>query len=47
MVGPPRIFDLANRYAALSAAGEPLKRVASYIDLEIFCGPLIAVLRQS
>ena len=29
MVGQPGFFDLSDRYAALSAAGDPLERLAS------------------
>lgn len=38
MVGRPGFFDLSNRYAALSAAGDPLERLAAAVDLEVFCG---------
>jgi hypothetical protein len=38
---------LSDRYAALSAAGDPLERLASVVDFEVFRGPLIAALRRS
>jgi len=46
MVGQPGFFDLLDRYAALSAAGDPLERLASVVDFEVFRGPLIAALRR-
>ena len=42
MVGQPGFFDLSDRYAALSAAGDPLERLALVVDFEVFCGPLPA-----
>lgn len=36
MVGQPGFFDLSDRYAALSAAGDPLERLASVVDFEVF-----------
>ena len=47
MVSQPGFFDLSDRYAALSAAGDPLERLASVVDFEVFRGPLIAALRRS
>lgn len=47
MVGQPGFFDLSDRYAALSAAGDPLERLAAVVDFEVFRGPLIAALRRS
>jgi hypothetical protein len=47
MVGQPGFFDLSKRYATLSAADDPLQRLASLVDLEVFWGPLIAALRRS
>ena len=38
MPGPPGWFDLDRRYAALSAAGDPLERLALVIDFELFSG---------
>ena len=32
MVGQPGFFDLSDRYAALSAAGDPLERLAAVVD---------------
>jgi transposase, IS5 family len=45
-VGQAGFFDLSDRYAALSAAGDPLERLAAVVDFEIFRGPLIAALRR-
>jgi hypothetical protein len=36
MVGQPGLFDVDERYASLSAAGEPLERLASVVDFELF-----------
>ena len=47
MVGQPGFFDLSDRYAALSAAGDPLERLAAVVDFEVFRGLLIVVLRRS
>jgi len=47
MVGQPGFFDLSDRYAALSAAGDPLERLAAVVDFEVFRGPLIVALRRS
>ena len=47
MVGQPGFFDLSDRYAALSAAGDPLGRLATVVDFEVFGGPLISALRRS
>lgn len=44
MVGQPGFFDLSDRYAALSAAGDPLERLAAVVDFEVFRGPLIVAL---
>jgi transposase, IS5 family len=46
MAGQPGFFDLSDRYAALSAAGDPLERLAPVVDFEIFRGPLVAALRR-
>ena len=35
------LFDLQNRYASLSEAGDPLERLNAVIDWEIF-GPILA-----
>jgi IS5 family transposase len=47
MVGQPGFFDLSDRYEALSAAGDPLERLAGVVDFEVFRGPLVAALRRS
>jgi transposase len=47
MAGQPGFFDLSDRYEALSAAGDPLERLAEVVDFEVFRGPLIAALRRS
>ena len=47
MAGQPGFFDLSDRYEALSAAGDPLERLGSVVDFEVFRGPLIAALRRS
>lgn len=46
MVGQPGFFDLSDRYAALSAAGDPLERLSTVVDFEVFRGPLVAALRR-
>lgn len=40
-------FDLDERYAALSAAGDPLEKLGSVIDFEIFRADLDAALQRS
>lgn len=40
-------FDLDERYAALSAAGDPLEKLAGLIDFEIFRPALDAALQRS
>lgn len=47
MAGQAGFFDLSDRYAALSAAGDPLERLAGVVDFEVFRGPLVAALRRS
>ena len=47
MAGQPGFFDLSDRYEALSAVGDPLERLGSVVDFEVFRGPLIAALRRS
>ncbi len=47
MAGQPGFFDLSDRYEALSAAGDPLERLAGVVDFEVFRGPLVAALRRS
>ncbi len=36
MAGQPGLFDLDERYAALSRTGDPLERLAAVVDFEIF-----------
>jgi IS5 family transposase len=47
MVGQPGFFDLHERYAALSAAGDPLLRLSELVDFEVFRSPLLKALRRS
>ena len=47
MAGQPGFFDLDNRYAALSEAGDPLERLSAVIDFELFRGPLRKALKRS
>lgn len=47
MLGQADFFDLSDRHAALSAAGDPLERLASVVDFEVFRGPLIAALSRN
>jgi len=47
MGGSPGFFDLDERYAALSAFGDPLERLAAVVDFELFRTPLIQALRRS
>lgn len=42
MAGEPGFFDLADRYEALSTAGDPLERLAAVVDFEVFRRPLVA-----
>lgn len=46
MAGQPGFFDLSDRYEALSAAGDPLERLAGIIDFEVFRAPLSVALRR-
>ena len=34
IAGQPGFFDLSDRYEALSAAGDPLERLAAVVDFE-------------
>jgi hypothetical protein len=43
----PGFFDVNERYAALSAAGDPLERLAAVVDFEIFRPVLNAALKRS
>ena len=47
MAGQPGFFDGDARLEALSAAGDPLERLAAVIDFEGFRGDLEAVLARS
>ena len=47
MSGQRGFFDLDERYAALSAAGDPLQRLTSVIDFEVFRPVLDAALARS
>lgn len=47
MAGQPGLFDLDRRHAALSAAGDPLERLALVIDFELFRPQLEAALARS
>jgi IS5 family transposase len=47
MSSQPGFFDIDERYAALSQAGDPLERLVKVIDFEIFRGRLLAALRRS
>jgi transposase, IS5 family len=46
MAGQAGFFDLSDRYAALSAAGDPLERLSALVDFELFRMPLIVALRR-
>src|SRR3546814_8354720 len=41
------LFDLDERYAALSAAGDPLEKLGALIDFELFRPDLDAALQRS
>ena len=47
MSGQRGLFDIDERYTALSAAGDPLQRLASVVDLEVFRPVLDAALARS
>jgi hypothetical protein len=47
MAGQPGLFDLDERYAALSRTGDPLERLAAVVDFEIFRADLDAALARS
>jgi IS5 family transposase len=47
MAGQPGFFDLDERCAALSAAGDPLERLAAVVDFELFRGELDVALERS
>jgi len=46
MVGQPGLFDLDERYAALSATGDPLERLSAVVDFEMFRADLDAALKR-
>ncbi len=47
MADQPGFFDLDARYRALSAAGDPLERLAAVVDFELFRAELEAALNRS
>ena len=47
MAGQPGFFDSDERLKALSAAGDPLERLARVIDFEVFRGDLERALSRS
>lgn len=47
MAHSPGLFDLDERYAALSKAGDALERLSAVVDFEMFRGDLDAALRRS
>jgi IS5 family transposase len=47
MAGQPGLFDLDERYAALSRSGDPLERLGAVVDFEIFRADLDTVLARS
>jgi transposase, IS5 family len=47
MAGQPGLFDLDERYAALSAAGDPLERLGAVVDFALFRAELEAALERS
>ncbi|MFZ6763161.1 IS5 family transposase [Pseudoroseomonas sp. WGS1072] len=47
MAGQPGFFDVDERYAALSAAGDPLERLAAAVGFEVFRPVLEAALARS
>ena len=47
MAHSPGFFDLDDRYAALSATGDPLERLSAVVDFEIFRPALDATLKRS
>ncbi|SET84747.1 Transposase domain [Oceanicella actignis] len=46
MAHSPGFFDLDERYAALSATGDPLERLSSAVDFEMFRPALDAALKR-
>jgi transposase, IS5 family len=47
MAGQPGFFDLDERYASLSSAGDPLERLAMVVDFELFRAELEAALDRA
>lgn len=47
MAQQPGFFDVDERYAALSKAGDPLERLREVVDFELFRKPLERALRRS
>jgi IS5 family transposase len=47
MAAQPGFFDVDERYAVLSAAGDPLERLSAVVDFEIFRPVLDAALARS
>lgn len=47
MAGQPGFFDADERLKVLSAAGDPLVRLAAVVDFELFRGELETALERS
>ena len=47
MAGQPGFFDLDERYRALSQSGDPLERLSTVVDFEMFRPELDAALARS
>ena len=47
MAGQRGFFDVDERLTALSRAGDPLQRLASVVDFEVFRGELVRALLRS
>jgi hypothetical protein len=47
VAGQPGFFELDRRHGALSAAGDPLERLALVVDFELFRAELEAALQRS
>ena len=47
MAGQPGFFDMDERLKALSAAGDPLERLAAVVDFELFRAELDAAFQRS
>lgn len=47
IAGQPGFFGLSDRYKALSAAGDPLERLAAVVDFKVLRDQLVAALRRS